>query len=237
MRIGIITENFRIYHKISEELMKRGVDFVYIKNKKVPEDVCVVLTTEHIDFEPKIFIHDVLSAVRMAMSYLYGKKKFQRIVMGIDPGMRTGLAVFGDDVFLEGYEFTEIEDLLNTVREIVEHYSPENVIVKVGNGDVPHRNRIINNLINSFKVELVNENNTTQLKNRNIEAAKKIAFLNGKEIKKRMRTRVSDGEIKEIQRKSRLESNNIVTISRKLALKVLKGEMDIKKAIEIQKEK
>ncbi len=237
MRIGICTEDYKIYHRVSEELMRRGVEFIYIKDKKIPDDVSVVLTTENIDYENRIFIDDVIGSVRKAMSYIYGKKRFQRIVMGIDPGMRTGLAVFGDDIFLESYEFIEINDLLKAIRKIVEDYDPENVIIKVGNGDVPHRNMIINDLFKDYRVFLVDENRTTQLKNRNVEAAKKIAFLKGKEIKRRLRTRISDGEIREIQRKSRIESNNLLTISKTLALKVLRGEMDIKKAIEIQKEK
>ena len=45
-----------------------------------------------------------------------------------------------------------------------------------------------------------------------------------------------EGEIKELQRISRIKSKNI-TISKELAKKVLMGEMELDEAIEIQRRK
>ncbi|MEL9998589.1 MAG: hypothetical protein QXG55_02790 [Thermoplasmata archaeon] len=234
MKLGIYIKNFKIYYQVLEELKRRKIDFVEIFPGDDDSDL-IVLTDSNYSFKNCIYVENPLHAIRKSLSKLYGKESFNEIFVGIDPGERVGLAVFGDGICLEEFELTELGEIINTIENIFNDYLPKKFLVRIGMGDEPNRNRIINLLFGKFKLELVDEYGTTSIKNRNIEAAKKIALKKGKLIRSKMEIRPRRGEISEVQRKSRIASNNLVTISRELAKKVIKGELDLNEAIEIQK--
>lgn len=234
MKLGIYVENFKIYFDLVEELKRRGIDF-YDLHQNPKEDVSVVLTDKDRKFSHQIIIDDVKRAVRRSISLLYGKKSFREIVIGIDPGLRTGVAVIGDGIPLEEFELSDLVEIKNIINSIKRDYAPERMLIRIGEGDIPDRNKVINEIYGDFDIEIVDESNTSTIKNRNIEAAKKIAMKKGKRVKKRMETMFKKGEIVEVQRRSRILSNNRITISKNLALKVLKGEIDIYNAIELQR--
>jgi len=234
MKLGIYVENFKIYFDLVEELRKRKIDFFDL-HQNVHENVSVVLTDRDRNFFHQIVIDDVKRAVRKSISFMYGKEKFNEIVVGIDPGLRTGIAVMGDGIPLEEFEISDIAGVKNIINSIKDDYSPARMLVRIGKGDIPDRNKIINDIYDDFEIEIVDESKTSPIKNRNVEAARKIAMKRGKKVSRKMDLRFKRGEIVEVQRRSRMLSNNMITISKGLAIKVLKGEMDIYNAIEIQK--
>ncbi|MDP8011639.1 MAG: hypothetical protein ACP5F1_01795 [Thermoplasmata archaeon] len=234
MKIGIYVENFKIYFQLVNELKKRNIGF-YDLHQDSSEKVSVVLTDKPRNFPKEIIIDDIKRSLRRALSYNYGKERFQEIVVGIDPGLRTGIVVMGDGVTLEEFELNDLKNVKNILNSVKNDYSPNKFLIRIGMGDIPDRNRIINDILGYFDIELVDETKTSPIKNRNIEAARKIAMKKGELINKRMYRRFKNGEISEVQRRSRLLSNNEITISKKLAIKVLSGEMDIENAIKIQK--
>lgn len=234
MKLGIYVENFKIYFDLVEELRKRKIDFFDL-HQNVHENVSVVLTDRDRNFFHQIIIDDVKRAVRKSISFMYGKEKFNEIVVGIDPGLRTGIAVMGDGIPLEEFEISDIAVVKSIINSIRDDYSPARMLVRIGEGDIPDRNKIINDIYGDFDIEIVDESKTSPIKNRNVEAARKIAMKRGKKVSRKMDLRFKRGEIVEVQRRSRMLSNNMITISKGLAIKVLKGEMDIYNAIEIQK--
>lgn len=234
MMLGVYIKDFKLYHEVVEEIKRRRLEYREIFPGEDDTEF-IVLTDTQFSFKKYIKVNDPVSAVRKALSMLYGKENFDEIFIGIDPGLRIGMAIYGDGILLEEFELTDIELLRKIVKQIGIDYGSKNVLIRVGRGDEPNRNRIVNALYGSYPIELVDEYRTSSIKNRNIEAAKKIAMKKGTPVRGRMEIRPRRGEILEVQRKSRIASNNLVTISRELAKKVVKGEIDLSQAIEIQK--
>ncbi len=234
MKLGIYVEDFKKYFELVEELKKRKIDFVDL-HQNSNENISVILTDRDRNFKNQIILEDIKKAIRISLSKIYGKERFNEIIVGIDPGLRTGMVVVGDGINLEEFELSELGQLKKILNSIKEDYSPNRMLIRIGMGDIPDRNKIINDIYDDFEIEIVDESGTSPIKNRNIGAAKKIAMKKGERVNKRMEIRFKRGEIMEIQRRSRMLSNNTITISKKLAIKVLKGEMDLINAIKIQK--
>jgi len=234
MKLGIYVEDFKKYFELVEELKKRKIDFVDL-HQNSNENISVILTDKDRNFKNQIILEDIKKAIRISLSKIYGKERFNEIIVGIDPGLRTGMVVVGDGINLEEFELSELGQLKKILNSIKEDYSPNRMLIRIGMGDIPDRNKIINDIYDDFEIEIVDESGTSPIKNRNIGAAKKIAMKKGEKVNKRMEIRFKRGEIMEIQRRSRMLSNNTITISKKLAIKVLKGEMDLINAIKIQK--
>ena len=117
-------------------------------------------------------------------------------------------------------------------------YPSINTLIRIGNGSLIYRNRIINNLINlDVPIEIVNEKKTTIVHNKgrynkDEEAAATIALINGKIVNKRQPIIISRGDIKKIQEESRKITGGKFSISEKKAISVLKGNINLKDAIE-----
>ncbi|MGC9166752.1 MAG: hypothetical protein ACP5GR_03770 [Thermoplasmata archaeon] len=236
MKIGIFIENPKYYYILLKELRLRNLDFVDLHESDY-KNIAVVITDTEKEFKNTIRESDPERAVRRALSYLYGKEKFDEIIIGIDPGERTGVVVLGDGYMLEGFEITSPNKVRSIIDKIYRDYSPSKFLIKIGGGDIHRRNIIINSLYRDYEVEIINEDKTTSIKNRNIEAARKIATKNGKFIKKNIKNKIKSGQIKDVQRISRIQSNNEITISKELAILVIKGIITLEEAINLEKRK
>ena len=85
-------------------------------------------------------------------------------------------------------------------------------------------------------VEIVDETSTSEGRAApDIAAAKSISKTRGARISKKLDIRPSMGEIRDIQRISRIESDGELTISRSLARQVARGDMDLEEAIKVQR--
>ena len=180
--------------------------------------------------------NSIQKGIREALPYLYEKNKFKKIVIGIDPGPSPALCVIGDNEILETH-ILKIKEIRNCINEIYTDYSPTKFLIRIGNGDITNRNRIINQLIDKFRVEIVNEEKTTfplTKAKRDVESAKYIANITGVIIKNKFLVEPTEGEIKNTQRKSRIASSGKVTIGKKLAENVTIGKITMNEAINIQ---
>ncbi len=226
-----MVEDKRLEYRIMEEFKRRGIPFVLLTSRDLEADVIV----SDIKREFKtIVVDDEKIAVRRVTPYLHGRERFHKIVIGIDPGPKPGIAVVGDGIIVEEIQLNCLETVRTTVDEIYDGYKPDRIIIRVGDGDVVNRNRIVNSLVDKYIVELVNEHGTSvSITNSDIESAKFIAFTKGKVIRKKMNTIISDGYLREIQRRSRIESHGVITISKGLAKRVVLGEITLQEAIEL----
>ncbi|MGC8584974.1 MAG: hypothetical protein ACP5RZ_01205 [Thermoplasmata archaeon] len=236
MKLGIFVENPKYYYMLLKELKLREIEFVDLHEGEY-KNVAAVITDTDISFINAVRDSDPERAVRKSLSYLYGKKRFDEIIIGIDPGVRTGIVVLGDGYMLEGLEVTSPFKVRDIIDKIYADYRPEKFSIKIGRGDIHRRNIIVNSLYRDYNVEVVDEDKTTPAKNRNIEAAKKIAAKNGEFIKRKMKNRIRSGQIRDVQRMSRIQSNNEITISRELAILVIRGNITMDEAIELEKRK
>ena len=227
-------ENKRLEYMVMEELRRRDIPFVLVSSYPANVDIYVSDVPREFD---AVVSKDAKIIVRRVISYFYGRKKFHRVVVGIDPGPRPGMAVVGDGAVVEETQLSSVNVVKEVVDEIYRGYAPEKFLIRIGNGDIVNRNRIVNMLIDDYLVEMVDERNTsTSITNRDVESAKNIAFSRGNIVKKKLNTILREGHIREIQRRSRIASMGMITISKSLARRVLVGELTMEEAINIARE-
>lgn len=240
--IGVLTSNFSFYYELITSLKKREMPFISLTfHQPIPPNVKVIITT--IDEKKKINFENVLAykggdigiLIDKAILMRAGENASKKIIIGIDPGLTPGLAVFGNGILLRKFLANGAEDVVNFVALYAKEWGRENLIVRIGHGARLVRNRIINLLREmDICIEIVDETSTTSADD--TLSAFSIARMSGKLVEKEMVVEPKEGEIKDIQRKSRIVSGDI-TISKSLAEKVLKGEIGMEEAIEKQRKK
>ncbi len=179
----------------------------------------------------------------------------EQLLIGIDPGEHVGIVVLGDGSFLmaETLQF-DIKNILVHLEAMMTRFSAAHVLVRVGNGEEIYSCPLINAIHSRFQsqiasrwmiIEEVNERNTSSSKKKFSRktilsihecAALMIAERKGTEVREPIHFMVTSGQIKDLKRKSRLLSKGRVTISTKLAMHVINGEMTLADAV-IQQEK
>lgn len=237
--IGILTQDFRVYYELIKGLKKRDLPFVSLSfDEPIPLNIGVIITTEEekngIDFPRLVFAEeDVDLTIDIARRTLKGKEKCKILIIGIDPGKRPGLAVIGDGEILSTAQVSSPEKVKEIVSRAIRSYPADETVVRIGHGDTTHRNRIINSLSKfGLKIEISDETRTTRISDTpDIDAAIDIALKSGIEARGKYKVEPTHGELRDIQRRSRIESKGRVTISKDEAKKVAKGELTLEEAI------
>jgi hypothetical protein len=239
--IGVFTRDFRFFHRTREILKSKGIPFIGLSvEEEIPEDVGVLITStgevEGVDFEPKVACETIDEAIGRALCLLAGKTELDWLTVGIDPGPKPGVAALGDEVMLESRIATSPEHVAEIVNDLIRIYAPKNSRVRIGHGDPLNRNRIINSLLDQdHLIEIVDEKGTTRKTgNPDLEAAKQIAAARGSPVRERLPLLTTARQLKEIQRQSRIASDNRITISTSLAREVAVGTITLKEALEKQ---
>ena len=250
--LAVATSLPKFYQTAVKELEKEGISFLSLRpGEEIPAGVDIVITSSleetQISFPKVISASEAAEAVREALHLKTGlKKSYSQISIGIDPGKSIGIAAVGDGRVI----FEEIglspDDVVTAIKKVSKQFSAEKKTVKVGAAGGAYRNRIIQRLQESFRypIEIVDEGQTTRPKvesrrlglHKDILAARKIAFKTGKHLKRTIEVATTAGEIKNIQRESRKKSAHL-TISKRLAESVVKGEIDLDEAIKLQRKR
>jgi hypothetical protein len=240
-RIGLLTEDPRTYFEMLEVLREKGLGFVSLEfNEAVPAHVGVVITTEaerdRVPFDSVVSDADPDEAVVNALKELAGGAPVTSLCIGVDPGHRPGVAAVGDGVVLTKAVAPSPESVSEIIDRIERDYPCTNLLVRIGNGDRTNRNRIFNRLWDDGRrLEIVDERNTTtRSPTPDEDAAVEIALTPGYKPVKRQSVEPCDGELRNIQRLSRLESNGRLTVSKDLAARVALGEISLGEAIDLQ---
>ncbi len=242
--VGIVTGNFRFFHELVRELKERGEPFVSLGlEDQIPAAVGVVITTEEeagrVGFPSVVANNDPELAIDVALGILKGGEDFETLVIGVDPGGRPGIAVLGDGKLL----FTDIVHLPEQVAEIVDHilacFSHSRSVVRIGHGDRTNRNRVIRAIWQKVdEVQVVDETSTTRRTEvPDVDAAVSIALSEGTRVDVPPEVCPTPGELRDIQRLSRIRSGGRATISADLAEAVALGKMTLDEAVEVQSRK
>ncbi len=251
-RVIISTNNMRFYYAVTGYLKEKGVPFMSFRlGEPVPTRNSVLITTEEeaaLMEHPRIFYHDnPITAARMAIQGMKSGKRYREIIIGIDPGKAIGIAVTGDGGILSASVLSSVEEVREELLFYTGYYTAERFLIRIGNGDQTVRDRITAEIWPlGLRMEMVREQDVRKdeksanafARNRreasDIAAAIGIAAMEGEVIEHEPKIRPTDGEIREIQRRSRIASNGRLTISRTVARRVAKGEMEMDEAIEEQ---
>ena len=174
-------------------------------------------------------------AIEAAIFALKGSSKTHRFTLGIDTGPRPGLAWFTDGILIDTKQTESVEECIEMIESLIENHDFEHLLIRMGKGSPSHRNRLVNAMLHrGYVVELVNERKTSSGLSRNQHgvSAIRIATLAGERVWEAFDLQPTEGEIREIQRRSRIKSQGRITISSDLAKKVVIGELTLAEAIE-----
>lgn len=244
--IGVYTKEFSLYHDLLKVLKKLRISYVVLSSpENIPKKIGVVLTSHRelhdIKYQKTIAadVYDSVDhAVDLALQMLIGKELYSKILIGIDPGDRPGIAIVGDDILLQKTHVESPERVVSIVKRFLKEYPAVERYIRIGHGSIITRNRIINTLIPlEVPIEIVDETSTTPSQQihrseKDSEAAAAIALLSGGKVIRNLPLKPTKGAIRDVQKRSRELTEGRYTISEETAEQVLNGEINLKEAIE-----
>ncbi len=243
--VALATLDARLYEELAGELRERHLSCVsLVPGQRIPAEVSVVLTTPEeagrfrhprvIPIAPGTDRTALWAAVEQA---LHPASPSTEILLGLDPGPRPGYAVLSDERCLAEGNLRRPEESAELAQELHRRFPKRSIRVRVGDGDRPARERILNALSSSaLPVEIVNEEGTTprgSRRPRDAIAARVIARSPGRPVEPHASSAmpVTAGEIANVQRLSREHSGGQFTIPRAEAHRVLRGELTLSEAV------
>ena len=236
--LGILTQDFRLYHDLVAALRARGLPFESLSfDRRIPEGVGAILTSaaeaHRVRSRNVVPVDDLESSIGRALQVLKGRREWREILIGIDPGREAGIAILGDGEVLDTRLARDPESVGDILRRAVRTFPGKEVRVRVGHGDPTNRNRVLNAIAaHGWRVEIVDEAGTTHRSPQpDVDAALVIARTPGRRVEPPVEVRPTPGEVRDTQRRSRLRSGGQVTISSSLATSVARGEISLDEAI------
>lgn len=195
-KICVATSKARAYYALVSRLRRAELPFSSLLPDSDSSDCAVVLTTseeaeifggralalEYLDENPGIFKGQIVSRLTGGGDI---------ILVGIDPGKRSGLAVFYGRTKLSFTTFDSIGAVCSRVGEFSRGIPGERLLARVGNGNKAMAMRIVDMLrreVAEATIELVDEAGTSTASSnmkgiqKDQVAAAKIAFRKGQVI-------------------------------------------------------
>jgi len=127
----------------------------------------------------------------------------RRLLIGIDPGSKIGIAVFYDGREIGALTSNSVEDSMDSLVKLVKEVPHSSLAVKIGSGEPKTSSRLASSLRekmpSSASIEIVDESGTSAGKRgaigatRDQRAAAKIAFRKGIQFSDPARSRRSHG--------------------------------------------
>jgi len=241
--VALVTRDPGLYHELAGFLRERQVPTIsLLPGDRIPAQVAVVLTSSseaplisHANVLPVAEATDRRSLAAAVRHALESADATEAIVVGLDPGPRPGYSVLAGSTVLAEGELETPESAGPFANHLRHRFPSRPVLFRVGRGDPPARNRIINALLEQHRsVELVDEQGTTprgRRRPRDAAAARTIAHFRGRPVREPLPLTVTPGEIANVQRLSREGSGGRLTISRSSAHRVLQGEITLAEAV------
>lgn len=261
-RLGVLTSDFALYHDLVHALRERGIPFESLAfderpdpsvgavltswrdavNGRLPEGLPVVVVP--ID---RAGVQDIDAALVLAQRALEGVEGYTEVIVGIDPGHRPGVALLADGRLLQATQVFRVADVAPLVANLFQQYPQERAVVRIGHQAPRERDAIVRDLWPlredlGVRIEIVNETGSTPPtgttdRPSDVAAAIAIARIAGTPVVKPPRIRVRPGQVREVQRSSRIASGGRVTLSREAAETVARGERSLAEALERELER
>ncbi len=214
-KIAVATVSGKAYYLIVNELKRRNIPFLSLTPYGViPSDVRVVLTTEEeegrIAHERKVTYQDGAepeTLVNEALRLVHGGEHFGRMVIGVDPGNTSGLAVLVDGRVIETKNCYSVAETLSEIESIlqsVEDDTMSSILVRIGDGAPECKEELLRCLDRALPsnvlLESVSEAGTDRCSNdskhrrglRDIVSAIKIAGRKGRTFQRRISNEPTD---------------------------------------------
>jgi hypothetical protein len=165
-KVAVVTVNGKAYFHLVNMLKENNVPFFSLApGEPVPAEVIIVLTTEQ--EKPKVTHGKILvftsekeldSLMNTLTIGLQGKERYERMIVGIDPGEVTGVAVIADGKIIDKANCLSIREVVIKLKSILKNVclSATIVKIKIGNG-VPAYKELIKALDNTLPPKVVLE--------------------------------------------------------------------------------
>jgi len=141
-KIAVATVSGKAYYWLVNELNKRRIPFLsVVPGESIPPTIKVVITTKEerarID-HPSVLIYDPeekpSAVIDEAVRIIKGKKIYEELVVGIDPGKNFGVAVLGDGNVLEKKERLALEMAIDMALTALRRHPARMRRIKIGDG-------------------------------------------------------------------------------------------------------
>lgn len=175
-KIALATVSGRAYYELVNELKRKGLSFWSLKPwDSVPLDAKVVITTReerHFVKHPMVLIFDLGSdpaiVIDEAIRVVQGKRSYEKVVVGVDPGKTFGVVILGDGNVLKTINCSSLEETVNAVVEGLDKVPATVSVVKVGNGAPAYAKELLRLLDEALPeeaaIEVVSEAGTSHFK-------------------------------------------------------------------------
>src|SRR5437016_5553361 len=161
--LGILTEDFRLYHDLVAALKARDLPFTSLSfARRVPDAVGAILTSpseaSRVHLRNVVPVDDIDSSIAKALQLLRGKSDWEELRIGVDPGREPGVAIIGDGEVIDTRIAASPEAVAFHVRQAIRTFPAKDVRVRIGHGDPTNRDRVLNALPrDGLRVEIVHE--------------------------------------------------------------------------------
>jgi len=164
-KIALATVSGRAYYKLVNELKRKGLPFLSLKPwDPIPLDIKVVITTKeerHLVAHPNVLIFEYesnpTSVIDEAVLGVQGKRSYEKVVVGVDPGKTYGVAVLGDDNVLETLNCSGSKEAVNVILDDLNRFPATVSVVKVGDGAPAYTKGLLPSLDETLPQETVIE--------------------------------------------------------------------------------
>ena len=176
-KIALATVSGRAYYKLVNELKRKDLPFLSLKPwDPIPLNIKVVITTKeerHLLTHPNVLIFEYesnpTSVIDEAILVVQGKRSYEKVVVGVDPGKTYGVAVLGDDNVLETLNCSSLEKTVNVILDGLKRVPATVRVVKLGNGAPAYKKELLHSLDETLPqetvIEIVSEAGTSSFMN------------------------------------------------------------------------
>lgn len=203
---AVATTSGKAYYRLVAELKRRRIPFLSLRpTDTVPIGVRVVITTaperEQVRFSPVLVYdedEDPAPTVDEAARVVRGKGRYDRVVVGVDPGKRFGVAVMGDETLLKYMRFFSVEAAASGIAKALGEVEAGGRVVRVGVGAKAYYKGLVRlldrTLPSDVRIEAVVEEGTTKNAGRlpgqrrlprDVMSAVKISMRDGREMERK----------------------------------------------------
>src|SRR5437867_4834729 len=128
--LGILTEDFRLYHDLVAALKARDLPFTSLSfARRVPDAVGAILTSpseaSRVHLRNVVPVDDIDSSIAKALQLLRGKSDWEELRIGVDPGREPGVAIIGDGEVIDTRIAASPEAVAFHVRQRSEEHTSE----------------------------------------------------------------------------------------------------------------
>ncbi len=166
-KVAVVTVNGKAYFHIVSMLKEHNIPFFsLIPSKPIPTEAKIVVTTEEektkISYAHKVLVFtsekELDSLIHALTIALQGKERYEKMVIGVDPGEVTGVAVIADGKIIDKANCLSIREVVIKIKSILKNVNLSATIVKIkiGNG-VPAYKELIEALDNTLPPKVVLE--------------------------------------------------------------------------------